>query len=114
MTRTAFARTAVSEPGSAAEREADHAARSVLRGAHVRVGERPRGVGGADWVSETLVGSAGEPLTPDLRAAMEPRFGFSFGDVRIHGDAAAAMLANVARGYQDGSLVPIEVVTRKR
>ncbi len=32
----------------------------------------------------------------------------------IHGDAAAAMLANVARGYQDGSLVPIEVVTRKR
>jgi len=32
----------------------------------------------------------------------------------IHGDAADAMLANVARGYQDGSLVPIEVVARKR
>ena len=32
----------------------------------------------------------------------------------IHGDAANATLANVARGYQDGSLVPIEVVARKR
>jgi len=32
----------------------------------------------------------------------------------IHGDMAGAMLANVARGYQDGSLVPIEVLARKR
>jgi ubiquinone/menaquinone biosynthesis C-methylase UbiE len=32
----------------------------------------------------------------------------------IHGDTAGVMLANVVRGYQDGSLVPIEVVARKR
>jgi hypothetical protein len=32
----------------------------------------------------------------------------------IHGAAAGAMLANVARGYQDGSLIPIEVIARKR
>lgn len=32
----------------------------------------------------------------------------------IHGDIAAATLANVARAYKDGSLVPIEVVARKR
>jgi hypothetical protein len=32
----------------------------------------------------------------------------------IHGDAAAATLANVARAYKDGSLMPIEVVARKR
>jgi SAM-dependent methyltransferase len=32
----------------------------------------------------------------------------------IHGDIAGATLANVARGYQDGSLMPIEVVARKR
>jgi ubiquinone/menaquinone biosynthesis C-methylase UbiE len=32
----------------------------------------------------------------------------------IHGDAASAMLANVARGYSDGSLVPIEIVARRR
>jgi SAM-dependent methyltransferase len=32
----------------------------------------------------------------------------------VHGDAAGAMSANVARGYQDGSLVPIKVVARKR
>jgi ubiquinone/menaquinone biosynthesis C-methylase UbiE len=31
----------------------------------------------------------------------------------IHGDIAGATLANVARGYQDGSLIPIEVVARK-
>jgi ubiquinone/menaquinone biosynthesis C-methylase UbiE len=32
----------------------------------------------------------------------------------IHGDIAGATLANVTRGYQDGSLIPIEVVARKR
>lgn len=32
----------------------------------------------------------------------------------IHGDMAGAMLVNVARGFQEGSLVPIEVVARKR
>jgi ubiquinone/menaquinone biosynthesis C-methylase UbiE len=32
----------------------------------------------------------------------------------IHGDFAAATLANVGRAYKDGSLVPIEVVARKR
>lgn len=32
----------------------------------------------------------------------------------IHGDAAAATLANVARGYRGGSLVPIQVAARKR
>lgn len=32
----------------------------------------------------------------------------------IHGDIAGVTLRNVARGYQDGSLVPIEVVARRR
>ena len=32
----------------------------------------------------------------------------------IHGDVAGAMAANVARGYKDGSLVPIKIVARKR
>lgn len=32
----------------------------------------------------------------------------------IHGDMAGATLANVAHGYQNGSLIPIEVVARKR
>jgi ubiquinone/menaquinone biosynthesis C-methylase UbiE len=35
-------------------------------------------------------------------------------NVLIHGDVAAATLANVGRAYKDGSLVPIEVVARKR
>jgi hypothetical protein len=107
MTRAAFARTAVSAPGSAAEREADHAARSVLRGTDVQVRERPRGVGGAERVAEALAASGGKRLTPDLRAAMEPRFGFSFGDVRIHADAAAADTADRlgARAFAIGSHV---------
>jgi ubiquinone/menaquinone biosynthesis C-methylase UbiE len=32
----------------------------------------------------------------------------------IHGDAGGATLANVSRGYKEGSLIPIEVVARKR
>ncbi len=32
----------------------------------------------------------------------------------IHGDAAGPTLANVARAYQSGSLIPIEIVARKR
>ena len=32
----------------------------------------------------------------------------------IHGDVAAATLANVARAYKDGSLMPVEVIARKR
>ncbi|WP_431267666.1 hypothetical protein [Dankookia sp. P2] len=31
----------------------------------------------------------------------------------IHGDIAGATLANVARAYQDGSLLPIEIVASK-
>jgi hypothetical protein len=41
-----------------------------------------------------------------------PRHGYRL--ALIHGDIAGATLANVARGYQDGSLVPIEVVARKQ
>ncbi len=87
-------RTALSAPGSAAEREADRAARSLLGGRHVRIGERPEGAGSAGGAAEALARSAGEPLAPGLRAAMEPRFGFSFGDVRIHADAEAADAAH--------------------
>jgi hypothetical protein len=35
-------------------------------------------------------------------------------DAVIHGDIADATLKNVARGYQDGTLIPLEVVARKR
>jgi hypothetical protein len=36
---------------------------------------------------------AGRPLDPGVRAAMEPRFGHSFADVRVHTDGAAARSA---------------------
>jgi hypothetical protein len=41
--------------------------------------------------------SAGQPLEPQTRALMEPRFAHSFANVRVHADAAADQLA---RGYE--------------
>ena len=40
--------------------------------------------------------SAGRPLSSAMRAALEPRFGHSFADVRVHADAAADQLAQAA------------------
>ncbi len=37
--------------------------------------------------------SGGQPLSPIVRAYMEPRFGRDFGDVRVHTDARASQLA---------------------
>jgi hypothetical protein len=48
--------------------------------------------------------SPGEPLDAPTRAFMEPRFGHSFADVRVHADAAAARSASAvgARAYAVG------------
>ena len=40
--------------------------------------------------------SAGRPLGSAMRAALEPRFGHNFADVRVHADAAADQLAQAA------------------
>src|SRR4051812_13307702 len=46
----------------------------------------------------------GEPLSPTLRAEMEPRFGHDFGKVRLHADAQAAASARAvsAEAYTVG------------
>lgn len=51
--------------------------------------------------------SAGEPLPPQVRAFFEPRFGFEFGNVRVHRDAAAAASARAvaAHAYTVGNHV---------
>lgn len=41
-----------------------------------------------------VLGSPGQPLGEDVRSHIEPRFNFSFDDVRIHSDAAAANSAS--------------------
>lgn len=40
-----------------------------------------------------MIPSGGRPLAPQTRAFFEPRFGFSFADVRIHDDSQAASSA---------------------
>ena len=52
------------------------------------------GSGGGERVQAFLASNAGEPLAPDARAYMEPRFGRGFGDVRVHTGPAAAESAN--------------------
>ena len=49
--------------------------------------------------------AAGRPLDRDTQQAMSARFGFDFGQVRVHSDAAAASLAESAgaRAYTIGS-----------
>jgi hypothetical protein len=43
--------------------------------------------------------SDGSPLDSRTRKAMEPRFGFDFGNVRIHADGRAAAAANALNAY---------------
>jgi hypothetical protein len=49
--------------------------------------------------------SAGRPLAPSVRSAVEPRFGHDFGRVRIHDDPVAARSASAlgARAYTVGN-----------
>lgn len=49
-------------------------------------------------------GSGGAPLSPEIRAYFEPRFGYDFGHVRIHTDASSASAAGSlgARAYTQG------------
>ncbi|HEU4561279.1 MAG TPA: DUF4157 domain-containing protein [Longimicrobium sp.] len=54
-----------------------------------------------------VLASAGTPLDPSVRARMEPRFGHSFADVRVHTDARAADSARAvgAHAYAAGTHV---------
>src|SRR5262245_9377508 len=44
-------------------------------------------------VRDVVAGGGGRPLEPDARAFFEPRFGRSFGDVRVHTDGRAGVSA---------------------
>src|SRR5262249_54105024 len=65
--------------------------------------ERPPAGGGHEAQAVTVQG--GQPLDLETRAFMAPRFGFDFGHVRIHADAAAASAAQAmnAKAYTIGS-----------
>ncbi|HKQ51017.1 MAG TPA: DUF4157 domain-containing protein, partial [Pyrinomonadaceae bacterium] len=75
----------VSAPGDHEEQEADRAAEHVMRMTE------PHGATSLAAPAEVGArGGAGEPLPASARAFFEPRFGHSFGDVRVHTDARAA------------------------
>ncbi|MDB4950966.1 MAG: hypothetical protein JWM27_3615, partial [Gemmatimonadetes bacterium] len=61
----------------------------------------------APAVVHDVLRSPGQPLDAGTRAYMEPRFGHSFADVRVHADGAAADSARAvgARAYAVGSNV---------
>jgi hypothetical protein len=92
-------------PAKTAGTAARHgASRRPGPGAHATVpaGQALQGMGGNAAVSSVLAG--GQPLPPDVRQAMESRFGESFADVRIHDDSPAhASAANLhAKAYTRG------------
>jgi hypothetical protein len=62
---------------------------------------------GAGEAAASAVAAGGRPLSPELRAYFEPRFGRDFSDVRVHthGQAANAADAIRARAYTLGSHV---------
>lgn len=64
--------------GDSAEQEADLVADRITGGGQVDVRHTPSGP------AVTLPTTSGRPLSPAVRAFMEPRFGVDFGDVRLH------------------------------
>jgi hypothetical protein len=111
-------KVAISRPGDIYEQEADRVADQVMRmpepvvqrtcsacasggspcseceteqkGLVQRKAEQPSDGGGSvpdDFIRNL---GSGEPLDPATRAYFEPRFGYNFGDVRVHTDARAA------------------------
>ncbi|WP_438033289.1 eCIS core domain-containing protein [Sorangium sp. So ce204] len=122
----------ISAPGDASEREADEVAERVMRmadpapigaapaavqrkcaacedeeDAAIQTKRAPAANAGAALDGEAAVRAArrgGEPLPRAVRELFEPRFGYDFGDVRVHvgGDAASAARAVEARAYTTG------------
>lgn len=126
-----LSRPAVSQPGDAAELEADRVADAVLRGNRVSVGQpagaavhrlcaacegeppqddearvhaRRESAGPAFAAADPTPTGAGQALPEALRAEFEPRFGSRFDDVRLHTGASAARSAQQlqARAYTYG------------
>ncbi len=66
--------------------------------------------GVAPPIVHEVLGSPGQPLDGQTRAAMEPRFGHDFSRVRVHNDARAAESARAvgARAYTVGSHVAFD------
>jgi hypothetical protein len=60
---------------------------------------------GAQPLVERTIASSGQPLDPQVRSTLEPRFGHDFSNVQIHTDEGAARSADAvqAHAYTVGS-----------
>jgi hypothetical protein len=60
---------------------------------------------GAQPLIESTIASGGQPLDPQVRSTLEPRFGHDFSNVQVHTDASAARSAEAveAHAYTVGS-----------
>jgi hypothetical protein len=72
----------ISQPGDAAEREADRMADRVLHSQALPTA--PATHAGAPPVASRVMQAGGRPLDAQTRAYFEPRFGQDLGDVRVH------------------------------
>ena len=110
----------VSKPTESAELEAEATARKIIRMRESESASPKAGAAPRDTVQRAAAPSAettpagarvnipgGSPLPASLRRDMEPRFGASFGNVRVHtGDAAAGQSAALnARAFTVGEHV---------
>ncbi len=112
---------AVSRPGDAFEREADHVADQVLgmslpgQGDVARAGDAhppllrsargPAPARAVPGIVHDVVGSPGTPLDRQTRTFFEPRFGADLSQVRVHADDRAAASADAvnAKAYTLGN-----------
>ena len=113
----AQARLKLQVPGVEYEREADRISERVMAATEPRrpdacasmvpgrVGSHAADLREAPAAMTEVVRGTGEPLDPDTRAFMEPRFGHDFSRVRVHRDTKAARAADAvdARAYVVGS-----------
>jgi hypothetical protein len=97
------AKLTVGQPGDMYEQEADRVAEQVMRmpNSQIRSKEdtpkilRKRSIANSPEVHPDIESDlntqrgSGQPLPGHIRAFFEPRFGYDFGDVRIHTDAQA-------------------------
>jgi hypothetical protein len=72
---------------------------SCRRRKELRRSASARGPAVAPPIVHTVLGGPGAPLDAGVRAAMEPRFGHSFAEVRVHADGAAAESARAVAAH---------------
>lgn len=106
------AKLAIGGESDAFEKEADRVAEAVAGGSlpsapttlQHRSDRSGAPSGNVPPIVQEVLGTPGRPLNPVVRRHLEPRFGVSFGDVRVHDDGQAGRSARAvgARAFTSG------------